>query len=246
MAGSLTFSPVTGLGEEPSEPPQPGPEAQPWPIADQAPNLNELWNAAVANQWRSPFRTEIPAPDGGFFRSNRGLTPGTSRVVRLGGSVVTARIGLDPGPLAYPHTLALHPTGQEAYLIVWPNPDLIAFNARTLQTTWRIQIGGPALGLFVSADGRYLVAELDGDAPEHQLLDYEPPARRVPEGVDPSADASLAWLERPEAKRTALIDLTAGQVVAILPGKAVGFALIDKGAVIASSAGIAAVKWPED
>lgn len=244
MTGSVQFSPVTGPAEEIPAPPRP--VLDPWPVNPQAPNLNTLWNESVANRWRSPFRPEIPAPDGGILRTNRGVTPGTSRVVRLGGSVVTARIGLDPGPTAYPNTLALHPTGQEAYLIVWPNPDLIAFNARTLQTTWRVQLGAPALGLFLSADGRYLVAELDGEASEHQLLDYEPAARVAPDGVDPNADASLTWLARPTAKQTALVDLTIGKVVALLPGKAVGFSLIDKGAVIASEAGIAAVAWPEN
>jgi hypothetical protein len=227
--------------EETANPPEATPE--PWPVSDAEDNLNASWNAAVAQRWRSPFRSEIPAPDGGFFRAQRGVSPGSSRVVRLGGSVVTARVGLDPGQPAYPNTLALHPTGQEGYHIVWPNPDLIAFNAHTLKTTWRIHLGGPAVGLFVSGDGRYLVAELDGKSPEHQLLDFEPTRRSAPNGVDPTADEALLWLERPTAERTALVDLTVGKVVALLPGRAVGFSRVEKGAVIASTGGVAAVAW---
>jgi hypothetical protein len=230
--------------EETANPPEATPER--WPVSDTEENLNARWNAAVAQRWRSPFRDKIPSPDGGFFRAQRGVSPGSSRVVRLGGSVVTARVGLDPGQPAYPNTLALHPTGQEAYHIVWPNPDLIAFNARTLKTTWRIRLGGPAVGLFVSADGRYLVAELDGKSPEHQLLDYEPTRLSAPEGVDPTANETLLWLERPAAERTALVDLTVGEVVAVLPGQAVGFARVEKGAVIASTGGVAAVAWASE
>ena len=242
--GLVRFSADSGAITQTDKAPIPSPD--PWPKADVPTPLNESWNSAVANRWRSPFLAEIPAPDGGFFRAHRGATPGTSRVMRLGGSVVTARIGLDPGHPAYPNTLALHPTGQEAYHIVWPNPDLIAFNARTLETTWRIRLGGPALGLFVSADGRYLVAELDGKSPEHQLLDYEPTRLSTPDGMDPTADETLLWLERPAAERTALVDLTVGKVVAVLPGRAVGFSRVEKGAVIASTGGVAAVAWAVD
>jgi hypothetical protein len=219
---------------------------EPWPEASAEQSLEELWNQQVKNHWRSPFRTEIPTPNGGRLRSVRGLTPGTSRVIRIGGSVITARQGLDAGDVAYPNALALHPTGAEAYLIVWPNPELIAFRAGTLKTTWRIRLGAPALGLFVSEDGRYLLAETDGTSPEHQLLDYEPTLRTPPPGIDPAADPSLAWLERPESKGTIVVDLTIGEVVARLPGRAVGFFLLEDGAVVASSGGVATIRRPTE
>jgi len=219
----------------------PSPAVEPWPAAEQSKDFNTAWNTQVAKKWRSPFRIDIPAPSGGFYRATRGSGVGASRVVRLGGSVVTARQGLEPGPISYPRNLALHPTGTEAYHIVWPNPDLIAFNARTLQTTWRIRLDGPALGLFVSENGRYLLAELDGEAPEHQLLDYEPGDRTPPEGGDPWADPMLRWLERPSAKRTVLVDLALGEPVAMVPGSAVGLLLIKNGAIVVASQGVAKV-----
>ena len=215
--------------------------ADPWVEAPPSEDLNDLWNQQVAQRWRSPFRTDIPAPTGGFYRSNRGVGPGTSRVVRLGGSVVTARQGLDPGTVAYSRNLALHPTGTEAYHIVWPNPDLIAFNARTLETTWRIRLSGPALGLFISEDGRYLLAELNGQISDHQLLDFEATERTVPQGIDPWANERLQWLDRPKAEQTVLVDLALGEAVAIVPGAAVGLFMTSGGTMVVGTEGFAKV-----
>mgnify|MGYP001209998085 CR=1 FL=1 len=214
----------------------------PWPIDEEPPTLEEQWNAQVHNQWRSPFRAQVPSPSGGRLRLQRGLTPGTSRVVRLGGSVLTARQAPDPGHVAFPNALALHPTGAESYLVVWPNPYLIAFETRSMETTWRISLDGPAQGLFVSANGRYLVAETGGVAPEHQLLDYEPTVRVAPEGTDPSADQAFRWVERPPATETVLVDLGAGRVAARLPGPFVGLSVHAEGAIIASTHRIAHVR----
>jgi hypothetical protein len=217
------------------------PLASPWPVATSQSDLNTVWNTQVANQWRSPFQVSIPAPGGGFYRSSRGVGSSPSRIVRLGGSVVTARQGLSSERLSYPRNLALHPTGTEAYHIVWPNPDLIAFNARTLETTWRIRLDGPALGLFVSANGRYLLAELDGEPSDGQLLDYDPQTRQPPDRTDPWANPVLQWIKRPEAKRTVLIDLALGEPVAIVPGQAVGLILLPDGALVAGRDGVAKV-----
>ena len=238
--GPLEFDATSGtLRATEAEPLVP---SDPWARSTATPALEESWNAQVKNQWRSPFRVQIPSAGGGRLRIQRGLTPGTSRVVRLGGSVLTARQSPDPGHVAYPNALALHPTGAESYLIVWPNSHLIAFDARTLQTTWRIRLGDSSQGLFVSEDGRYLVAESGAMAPEHQMLDYEPAVRVVPEGIDPAADEAFQWLERPTASHTVLVDLGSGRVAARLPGAFVGFALRSDGAVLASRDGIVRVR----
>ncbi len=229
------------LKELDASPTGPTPPPEPWAVYTATADINEIWNQQVAKQWRSPFRVDIPAPLGGFYRLNRGVSPGTSRVVRLGGSVVTARQGIDPDRIAYPRNLALHPTGTEAYHIVWPNPDLLAFNARTLETTWRLRLDGPALGLFISEDGRYLLAELDGQIGEHQLLDFDAEDREAPPGTDPWANERLQWLDRPKAARTALVDLALGETVAIVPGSAVGLMLTPSGAIVVGSEGFASV-----
>jgi hypothetical protein len=112
----------------------------------------------------------------------------------------------------------------------------------TLETTWRIGLGGPAQGLFVSEDGRYLVAEINGVAPEHQMLDYEPEPRLTPEATDPSADESYRWLNRPNASGTVLVDLGSGLVAARLKGTFVGLSIHKKGAVIATDSAVASVE----
>lgn len=238
--GQQTFDPksgdLTAVNGEITSP------SEPWPPNPSPAALEDLWNQQINNQWRSPFRAQVPSPNGGRLRIQRGLTPGTSRVVRLGGSVLTARQAPDPGHVAYPNALALHPTGAEVYLIVWPNPHLIAFNARTLETTWRIGLGGPAQGLFVSEDGRYLVAEIDGVSPEHQMLDYEPQPRVTPEATDPSADQFYQWLNRPNASGTVLVDLGSGRVAARLNGSFVGLSIHKQGAVVATDSIIASVE----
>lgn len=224
--------------------PVPPPEA--WPEVTTPGSLAEGWNTRTRNKWRSPFQATIPSPDGGVFKLHRSTTRGTSRIARIGGHVMTARQGLDPDSPSYPWTLALHPTGTEAYHIVWSNADIIAFNTRTLETSWRIRLSGPAVGLFVSADGRYLVAEVDAMAPEEQLLDYAPVQRQAPEGGDPYGDGAWASIDRPAAARTALVDLSLGEAVAEVPGTFVGFHPFPEGAVIAGSAGIARATWSDD
>ena len=235
---------TSGLSEPQAPPDDDHPTAS-YPL-DSSPNpLPEQWNDQIANTWRSPFRAQVPSPDGGSLRLVRGLSSHTSRIMRVGGKVVVARQAPPPDQILYPRVMALHPTGQEAYLIVWPNPDLIAFQPNSLETNWRIRLDGPAIGLFVSENGRYLVAELDGIAPEEQLLDYEDFPVDVPSGVDPISDEAIASLPRPLGKNTAVIDLAEGKTVARLPGPYVGFHLTKKGAVVASKYGVSILVAPK-
>ena len=225
---------------------EPAPAPEPWQARQTTASLAEDWNTRTKNKWRSPFQATIPSPNGGVFKLHRSATPGTSRIARIGGHVMTARQGLDPASPAYPWTLALHPTGTEAYHLVWSNADLIAFNTRTLETSWRIRLSGPAVGLFVSADGRYLVAELDAEAPEEQLLDFSPTQRQAPEGQQPFGDGAWTQIERPKAARTVLVDLSLGEAVAEVPGSFVGFQTFRDGAVVAGTGGISRVEWSGD
>jgi hypothetical protein len=219
-------------------------EHRKWSVDPNPLPLAERWNLQIANSWRSPFRAEIPAPDGGSLRLVRGLTPHTSRVMRVGGKVVVARQAPTPDNILYPRVMALHPTGQEAYMIVWPNPDMVAFKPNSLETTWRLRLEDAALGLFVSQNGRYLVAETGGSAPEHQLLDYERGPLATPTDLDPISDEAIASITRPSATHTIVVDLAGGEMVARLPGTHIGFILIDGGAVVASSQGVAVIKQP--
>ena len=216
-------------------------ETEVWPLEENPDPLGEQWNRQISQTWRSPFRREIPSPDGGSLRMIRGLSEHTSRIMRVGGKVVVARQAPPPDGLLYPRIMALHPTGQEAYLIVWPNPDLIAFQPNSLETNWRIRLGAPALGLFVSENGRFLVAETGGVAPEEQLLDYEGNLIDVPIDQDPISDQALAFMNRPSATHTMVIDLALGSPVARLPGRFIGFEPTKSGAVVASTDGVSII-----
>lgn len=211
-------------------------DAQPsgTPETQETPALEEQWNSQISNGWRSPFRREVPAAGGGQMRMVRGLTPGTSRIIRTGGGLQT-RPAPDPSHLSYPRTLALHPTGQEAYLIVWPNSLLTAFSAKTLDTTWNLDLGGSAVGLFVTKEGRYLLAETGGEAPSEQLLDYESDPIAAPPGTDPIANRLFPLYDRPQATHTVLVDLSLGEVIARLPGPAAGMGSTPQGILVAST-----------
>ena len=221
--------------------PEANDEQASWSLLENPETLADQWNRQIANDWRSPFRREVPSPDGGSLRMVRGLSAHTSRIMRVGGKVVVARQAPPPDGLLYPRIMALHPTGQEAYLIVWPNPDLIAFQPNSLATNWRIRLGDPAVGLFVSEDGRFLVAETGGVAPEGQLLDYESNPVDVPTGQDPISDQAVTFINRPLATSTVVVDLALGGPVARLPGPFVGFQLTESGAVVASTSGVSVV-----
>ena len=236
---------VEGMTLKPTDEP-PRPPEDVWPARVASSSLAEDWNARTKNNWRSPFQATIPSPDGGVFKLHRSATPGTSRIARIGGHVMTARQGLDPDSPAYPWTLALHPTGTEAYHIAWSNPDVIAFNTRTLETSWRIRLSGPAVGLFVSADGRYLVAEIDSSVAEEQLLDFVPVRRQNPDGGEPFGDGAWSGIHRPIAKRTVLVDLKVGAAVAEVPGSFVSFHAFRDGALISGSGGVARATWSPD
>ncbi|MGB0639751.1 MAG: hypothetical protein ACPGTU_10485 [Myxococcota bacterium] len=205
----------------------------------ETPALDEQWNTQISNGWRSPFRREIPTAGGGQMRMVRGLTPGTSRIVRTGGGLQT-RPAPDPSHLSYPRTLALHPTGQEAYLIVWPNSLLTAFSTKTLDTTWNLDLEGSAVGLFVTKEGRYLLAETGGEAPSEQLLDYESDPIAATPGTDPIANHLFPLYVRPQATHTVVVDLSLGDVIARLPGPAAGMSSTPQGILVASTQ---AVSW---
>jgi hypothetical protein len=224
---SMSLTPVdSSLGS--------GTQSSGTPENQETPALQEQWNAQISNGWRSPFRREIPAVGGGQMRMVRGLTPGTSRILRTGGGLQT-RPAPDPSHLSYPRTLALHPTGQEAYLIVWPNSLLTAFSAKTLDTTWNLDLQGSAVGLFVTKEGRYLLAETGGEAPSEQLLDYESDPIAAPPGTDPIDNRLFPLYERPQATHTVVVDLSLGDVIARLPGPAAGMSSTPQGILVAST-----------
>lgn len=211
---------------------------------DEGPNpkaLEQRWNTRQAAGWRVGFASRIPTPEGGTISWMRGAPPLGARLMRTGAA---ARVASAPGPspvAAYPGVLALHPSGVELYALTWPGGTLAALDPRTLERRWSLALSPAAHPLFVDAGGRWLVAEVGGQAPADLLLDLAGPAP-VPADWDPAGDAALRLAERPAATRTAVVDLATQAVLAELPGRFVGFHVVPgQGALVATTDGLAAI-----
>ncbi len=201
--------------------------------------VESSWNQIVHQGWRSPFTSRIPTPDGGRLTYVRGIGSGGARVVRSGGGIRTRPAPDVLGTVAHPRWLALHQTGNQAYLVTWPHSEVIAFDPSTLATSWRADMDAPAVGLFIDPTGRYLVIETGGKAPEHQLLDYSAHPPAVPEGVDPYGDPYVAEIPRPTATHTVVVDLQSVEIALDAPGSFRAWtATPDSGALLATSKGI--------
>ena len=202
------------------------------------------WNEQIAGQWRSPFQDQIPTVQGGTLRYVRGLSMGGSRIIRTGGGIL-AKTAPDAGPVAYPRSLALHPTGGEAYLIVWPDSSITGFDPTTLRTHWRMDVGAPVTGLFITADGLHLIAETGGTAPEEQLLDYDSGHLAVNEGIDPTGDPHFSQINRPIARQTLVVSIANRSVVTLVPGRYLSLHPLDSGvSLLATTDALATVREP--
>jgi hypothetical protein len=230
-----SVDPLTGvLGGEASLPP-PTP-AFPSDLA----TLSTRWNAMVANRWRSPFQARIPSPSGGVVSYLRGLPPSSAQLVRTGPAPAVAAAPSSSQPATYPGWLALHPTGQEAYVLVWPDGDLRAVDPARLTERWRLSLRPGAHGLFVDPDGRYLLAEQSGDVAEDRYVDFE--VQTVGAGADPTGDAELALRARPPGAETIVVDLTRHATAIVLDGTYVAWISRGAGSVAATSTTIAVLR----
>jgi len=231
---------------------QRGPALEPQAPAPIEISLNEepaevgaRWNTQIANGWRSPFQEVIPTPKGGRVSYLRSLETDAARLMRTGGGMRAQPAPRAPGPVSYRRWLALHPTGQQAYLIPWPHHEVIALDPDSLMTGWRLDLGEPALGLFIDKTGQYLVGETGGSAESEQLLDYSGDPILADEGTDPAADPGLAEITRPEMTHTFIIDLENQVLVARLPGTYMRFIPLEDVALIATTRAIARLPLKE-
>ncbi|MFZ5481081.1 MAG: hypothetical protein ACOZNI_30245 [Myxococcota bacterium] len=186
------------------------------PIAEDAEQFRLGHNRAVANGWRAGFGRVLVAPGGALVTWARG-TEGTGQLVRAGGAAVFVRIPAASAPVSYPAWLALHPTGTEAYLLPWPSDALTAFDPVQLQTRWSVRVGGPAVGLFLDADGRWLIAQTGPDETD-RFVDWPLPAFVGEAPGDPLADERVRAFPRPPARETVLVDLARRAVAVRVAG----------------------------
>ena len=127
----------------------------------------------IAKGWRSPFQTRLPSPGGGVVSYLRGLEPSSAQLMRTGSAPAIAPAPASSEPATYPGWLALHPTGREAYVLVWPGGELRAIDPVRLAEHWRLALRPGAHGLFVDPGGRYLLAEQSGAVAHDRLVDFD-------------------------------------------------------------------------
>ena len=203
--------------------------------------LATRWNAMIAKGWRSPFQTRLPSPGGGVVSYLRGLEPSSARLMRTGPSPAIAPGPASTEPASYPGWLALHPTGQEAYVLVWPGGELRAIDPARLTDHWRLALRPGAHGLFVDPGGRYLLAEQAGEVAHDRFVDFE--VETVGAGADPTGDAELALRSRPPGTETVAIDLARHETALTLDGAYVAWVPRgDAGFVVATRSTIALLR----
>jgi hypothetical protein len=203
--------------------------------------LTSRWNVMIAKGWRSPFQTRIPSPGGGVVSYLRGLEPASAQLMATGRAPAVAPAPASSEPATYPGWLALHPTGQEAYVLVWPGGDLRAIDPARLTEHWRVALRPGAHGLFVDPGGRYLLAEQAGAVTHDRYVDFE--VETVGAGPDPTGDAELALRARPPGAETVAIDLARHQSALTIDGAYVAWVPRgDAGFVVATRATIAVLR----
>ena len=206
--------------------------------------LAARWNAMIAHGWRSPFQTRIPAPGGGVVSYLRGLPPSSAQLMRTGPAPAVAPAPTSSQPGTYPGWLALHPTGQEAYVLVWPDGDLRALDPARLEERWRLTLRRGAHGLFVDPGGRYLLAEQSGAVEHDRYVDFE--VQTVGAGADPTGDPELALRARPPGAQTIAIDLARHETAIVLDGAYVAWIPRGNAGFVVATRGTIAVLRPAD
>lgn len=218
------------------------PLAAPVPaFASDSAALATRWNAMIAKGWRSPFQTRLPSPGGGVVSYLRGLEPSSAQLMRTGPMPAIGPGPASTEPASYPGWLALHPTGREAYVLVWPGGELRAIDPARLTDHWRLALRPGAHGLFVDPGGRYLLAEQAGEVEHDRFVDFE--VQTVGAGADPTGDAELALRSRPPGTETVAIDLARHETALTLDGAYVAWVPRgDAGFVVATRTTIALLR----
>lgn len=169
------------------------------------------------NVGRIGFYRLVGTPDDGRVAL---LAGGGSTLIRTGGGhgLKAIRLGLDETIQPWPATLSLHPTGQELYVLSWPDGTLRALDPLTLSPHWTLPLDSPAFGLYVDGGGRYLLGQLgvvQGSGSD------ESPGRigRWPEPDGAASDDALRVRDAPPVSGTFAVDLATRSVALAIPGQ---------------------------
>jgi len=204
--------------------------------AEQSPLQAEMraWKEIFELERRLPFRRRVPAIDNGLVSFLRGSDAGSARLMRVGGPTRSVPVRGTAHPSTCEGLLAPHPSGRELYMVVWPEPALVAYDALSLEKRWTLALPQPAQGLFVDPGGRFLLLSLTA-APEDGRLGDHP---AVTLSSSPVADALLASKalppDGPQATGVLLADLGPPEIVVQLEGAFRGWVAAAGGYLLAT------------
>ncbi len=185
------------------------------------------FTAATHHLDRIGFYRLVLTPDQGRVTL---LPGGGSTLLRTGHGIKAVRLGLPDAVQPWPATLSLHPTGQELYVLAWPDGTLRALDPLTLAPHWSLPLDAPAFGLYVDGGGRYLVGELGAleAPPSVAAFSADDPAGPTsaldriapwPEPNGATDDEVLRALDAPPAVATFVVDLANRSVALAIPGR---------------------------
>lgn len=203
----------------------------------------DAWALAASMGRRLPFAREIPL-DGAVLTYVRGMDARSATLVRAGKGYRQVRAPGTESPISCTAWLSGRGDGQEAYLLVWPSPTLLAFRPDTLQTLWTLPLGGPSLGHFVDPEGRFLVVSQTAPPTGERWLDYEWDLLKAAD-ADPASDEGIRGRDVPPGIQVMLVDLQSREVA--LQARGTYRALLEprKGLVLlASTEELVVASWP--
>jgi hypothetical protein len=223
-------SPAVEPAEAPADPATPGPAPQPTgeaTVHNQVTLERDTWAGLMQHSGRLPFHRRVPVAGGGMVTYQRGYGQAGGRLMRIGGGVRSVDApGIDG--VSCEGWLAPHPSGLEFYLLLWPQPALLAYDSRSMQPRWGLDLPGPAQGLFVDPAGRYALLSLTAPPDEHRLTDH--PA--IVLGHAGLADNDALPDDPPDPQAVLLLDLGARSSVAQAKGAFRGWLSTPDGAWI--------------
>lgn len=209
----------------------------------QAAMFARQFSRAAAGGGRVGFYRLVIAPD----QARVALMPGSGgTLIHSGHGIRAVRLGTQDAASPWPATLSLHPSGQELYVLAWPDGTLRALDPLTLAPHWTLPLDAPAYGLYLDGAGRYLIgqlASLDSDDTSASAALARIDAWPEPDGR--TDDPALRDRDAPPATATFAVDLALKQVAAALPGRLRRSLAVGPDLLLATSEAVQLVRTPE-
>jgi hypothetical protein len=212
-------------------------------LADADRRFTDAFNAGTRNGWRGGFFRLIVGPGGGRITWMRGMDA-AGQLMRIGAGSTSARFPATNTPVSWTGWLALHPTGQEGYLLPWPTTVLTAFDPVTLKAHWSLPLEDAGRGLFLDPAGRWMVVLL-GPGESDRFADWPILVPRGDEAEDPLRDEVIRDIPGPEVTSVALVDLAAHRVALRVPGNYRRFLRLSDGRLLVATTQELALFTPE-